>query len=150
MRPFELIDVATGELVPAVTLVRRSWKGEGYFMGFQEMFIGLAADKELTLEPSKVFLYLLGKLDFDNYIYVPQTQIAHDLGMHRSHVSRAISLLASKGILLEGPKVNRSRTFRLNHTYGWKGKLSNLRALRSKEQRELVKPPTATETPAAS
>ncbi len=70
--------------------------------------------------------------------------------MQRSHVSEAINLLASKGILLEGPKVNRSRTFRLNHTYGWKGKLGNLRALRSKEQRELVKPPAAPETPAAS
>jgi hypothetical protein len=150
MRPLELIDTATGELVPAITLVRRSWKGEGYFMGFQEMFIGLAADKELTLEPSKVFLYLLGKLDFDNYIYVPQIEIARALNMKPSAVSRAISLLASKGILLEGPKVNRSRTFRLNHTYGWKGKLGNLRALRSKEQRELVKPPAATETPAAS
>jgi hypothetical protein len=150
MRPLELIDVATGELVPAITLVRRSWKGEGYFMGFQEMFIGLAADKELTLEPSKVFLYLLGKLDFDNYIYVPQVEIAKALNMKPSAVSRAISLLASKSILLEGPKVNRSRTFRLNHTYGWKGKLGNLRALRSKEQRELVKPPAATETPAAS
>jgi predicted transcriptional regulator len=139
MRPFELIDVTTGELVPAITLVRRSWKGERYFMGFQEMFIGLASDKELTLEPKNVFLYLLGKLDFDNYIFVSQTQIANDLGMQRSHVSRAISLLASKGILLEGPKVNRSRTFRLNHSYGWKGKLSNLRALRTKENRKLEK-----------
>jgi hypothetical protein len=150
MRPLELIDAATGELMPAITLVRRSWKGEGYFMGFQEMFIGLAADKDLTLEPKNVFLYLLGKLDFENYIFVPQTQIAKELGMQRSHVSEAINLLASKGILLEGPKVNRSRTFRLNHTYGWKGKLGNLRALRSKEQRELVKPPAAPETPAAS
>lgn len=138
MRPLELIDIATGELVPAITLVRRSWKGEGYFMGFQEMFIGLAADRELTLEPSKVFLYLLGKLDFDNYIYVPQVEIAKALNMKPSAVSRAIGLLASKGILLEGPKVNRSRTFRLNHTYGWKGRLSNLKVLRRKEQRELA------------
>jgi hypothetical protein len=149
MRPYELIDAATGELVPAVILVRKSWKGERFFVGFQEAFAYIAKEK-IGSEAKDVFLFLLSRLDFENYIFVPQVEIAKELEMQRANVSRAISVLVERGILLEGPKVNRSRTFRLNHTYGWKGKLGNLRALRSKEQRELVKPPAATETPAAS
>ncbi len=138
MRPFELIDVATGELVPAISLVRRSWKGERFFVGFQEAFAHIAKEK-IGSEAKDVFLFLLSRLDFENYIFVPQVEIAKELDMQRPNVSRAVSVLVERGILLEGPKVNRSRTFRLNHTYGWKGKLSNLKVLRGQEQRRTQK-----------
>jgi DNA-binding transcriptional ArsR family regulator len=140
MRPFELINVETGELVPAISLVRRSWKGERFFVGFQEAFAHIAKEK-IGSEAKDVFLFLLSRLDFENYIFVPQVEIAKELDMQKPNVSRAISVLVERGILLEGPKVNRSRTFRLNHTYGWKGKLGNLRALRTKEYREMANLP---------
>ncbi len=149
MKPYELIDATTGELVPAVILVRKSWKGERFFVGFQEAFAYIAKEK-IGSEAKDVFLFLLSRLDFENYIFVPQVEIAKELDMQRANVSRAISVLVERGILLEGPKVSRSRTFRLNHTYGWKGKLSNLKVLRNKEQRDMTKLPTATETPTAS
>jgi predicted transcriptional regulator len=149
MKPYELIDAATGELTPAVILVRKSWKGERFFVGFQEAFAYIAKEK-IGSEAKDVFLFLLSRLDFENYIFVPQVEVAKELDMQRANVSRAISVLVERGILLEGPKVSRSRTFRLNHTYGWKGKLSNLKVLRNKEQREMTKLPTATETPTAS
>lgn len=149
MRPFELIDAATGELVPAIALVRRSWKGERFFVAFQEAFAQIAREK-IGSEAKDVFLFLLSRLDFENYIFVPQVEIAKELDMKTPNVSRAIKVLVDRGVLLEGPKVNRSRTFRLNHAYGWKGKLSNLKVLRNKEQRELVKPPSSAETPVAN
>ena len=130
---FELLDTATGELVPAVTWIRRSWKGEEYFMGFQQAFILLAQDKELSLEAKNVLLYMFGRLDFENFILVPQAEIGEKLSMHQPNVSKAISLLVEKGILIEGPKVNRSHSYRLNHQYGWKGTLKNLNKLRAVE-----------------
>jgi hypothetical protein len=41
--------------------------------------------------------------------------------MKKPNVSRAISLLVSKGILIRGPKVGHSYAFQLNPTYGYKG-----------------------------
>jgi len=32
----------------------------------------LAADKDMTMEPYRVLLYLMSRLDFDNFIYVTQ------------------------------------------------------------------------------
>ncbi|EAV6897715.1 hypothetical protein FA598_25430, partial [Salmonella enterica] len=43
----------------------------------------------------------------------------------KSAVSRAIRHLLEFGIILEGPKIGRSKTYRLNPQFGWKGTVSN-------------------------
>jgi len=130
-----LVDLSTGEVLPAITWVRKKWKGESFIMVFQEAFKALAKDKEITYEARRVLDLLFSKLDFENYILVPQTEIAQELGMQKPNVSRAIKILIQKGIILEGPKVDRSRGYRLNHSWGWKGTLKNLRVLRAVETR---------------
>lgn len=87
----------------------------------QEAFAYMAMDKDLTLEPKNVLMYLFGKLDFENFIQIPQVEIANDLGMNKQHVNRAIKLLEKKEILIRGPKVGRSSCWRLNPKYGYKG-----------------------------
>lgn len=74
----------------------------------------MAFDKETHQQPTRVFFYLLIRLDFEGYICVPQMEIAQALGMKKQNVSRTISLLESKGILLRGPKVGQSHSWRLN------------------------------------
>lgn len=133
MKKHELIDTETGEFVPAVTYIRHKWKGESFIMMFQLAFEALATDREITLDSRRVLDYLFSKLDFENYMLIPQVEIASKLGMQRQHVSRAMKLLVRKGIILEGPKVDRSRGYRLNHNFGWKGTLKNLRLLRNSE-----------------
>ena len=82
----------------------------------------MAFDKEISRqEPTRVFWYLVKRLDFENYIRVPQVEIAEALEMQKSHVSRAIKLLESKGVLLRGPKVGQSYSWRLNPNCGFKG-----------------------------
>jgi hypothetical protein len=82
----------------------------------------MAFDKELSRqEPTRVFWYLVKRLDFENYIRVPQMEIAQALEMKKSSISRAISLLESKGVLLRGPKVGQSYSWRLNPNCGFKG-----------------------------
>lgn len=102
-------------------------------MAFQDTFEELARDPELTLEPKNVLLYLFSKLDFENFIQLSQMDIAEGLGMHKQHVSRAMKLLTGKQIILEGPKVGRSKCYRLNPYYGWKGKVKNLEEERRKQ-----------------
>lgn len=87
----------------------------------QDPLLMLAKDKELRGRPMAVLTYLLAVLDFENFVQVPQSEIAAELDIGRSHVSEAISLIESKGILLRGPKVGRSSSWRLNPHYGFKG-----------------------------
>ncbi len=102
---------------------------------FQDAFIEMSIDRELTGEVGRVLYYFFGKLDFENYIHLAQTEIADALGMQKTHVSRAVKILCDKGIILKGPKVGRSITYRLNSDYGWKGKVKNYEA----EQRQRFK-----------
>lgn len=94
-------------------------------MAFQDAFLELAKDREITGEVQRVLLYFFGRLDFDNYIHLAQTEIADALGMKKANVSRAVRILCDKQIILKGPKTGRTITYRLNANYGWKGKVRN-------------------------
>lgn len=104
-------------------------------MAFQDAFEELAKDREITSEPRRVLDYLFSKLDFENFIQQSQQDIAQALGMHKSQVSEAMKLLVRKQIVLEGPKVGRSKCYRLNPNYGWKGKVKTLQEARREQLR---------------
>lgn len=70
---------------------------------------------------AQVFLYLCSRLDFENFIQVPQAEIVEVLKMDKANVSKAVKMLVEKGILIRGPKVGHSYAFRLNPNYGYKG-----------------------------
>ena len=105
--------------------------------GVQDSFEEIAKDEDLTGETFRVLFYLYSKLDFENFIQQTQKEIADGLKMQKTHVSRAMKVLTSKQIVLEGPKVGRSRCYRLNPNYGWKGKVKTLQELR-KEQFKVI------------
>ncbi len=132
---FRTIDMETGEIVQGVPvyIATKVKLREGWFMGFQDAFIALAKDREITMDSRRVLDYLMGNLGFENYIAIPQRQIAEALNMQKANVSRAIKLLVNKQILIEGPKLGRTHTYRLSNTYGWKGSVKNLNKTRSGE-----------------
>ena len=124
----EQIDRDTGEVMQGcmVYIPYRPKITERWFMAFQDAFEEIAKDPELTLEPKNILFYLYSKLDFENFIQQSQADIAKGLGIKKQQVSRSMKILISKQIILEGPKVGRSRCYRLNPNYGWKGKVKNL------------------------
>lgn len=125
-----VLDLKTGEFAPAITWVRQKWKGESFFMGFQAAFAELAR-KRLGSEAKDVFLLILGRVDYDNRITMPQVEMARLLGMKRQNVSRAVAaLIKAEVLVVEEPQLRRNRRLRLNDRYGWKGKLKNLRTQR--------------------
>ena len=134
----EQIDLDTGEVLEGcmVYIPYRPKITERWFMAFQDTFIEIAKDQDMTGETMKVLMYLFGRLHFENFIQQSQADIADGLGMHKQHVSRAMRLLTSKQIVLEGPKDSRSKCYRLNPHYGWKGKVRHLDAYRQEEQRQ--------------
>ena len=124
-----MVDLDTGEVfeegVPVWVKAKVKWH-EDFFMGFQQAFASIARDKDMNHDMTRVWLELLGRISFENWVTVPQIEIASSLTMQKSHVSRAIKRLIEKGILLRGPKIGRTSAYKLNSHCAWKGKTSNL------------------------
>ena len=81
----------------------------------------IALDERIQGQDLRVFLVLLSKLDYENWLRVCQADLAAALGMTKGNTSRSIKRLIDAEILLEGPKVGTSKTYRLNPAYGWRG-----------------------------
>lgn len=135
-------DKDTGEILEGVIVycgVKQNPYSTGWVMNSQEAMKLLAIDRDLKGETYRVLLLLLSLLDFENWIQVTQKEISETLGMKKSQVSRSISLLEKKDIVLKGPKVGRSYAFRLNPYFGWKGQVKNLDEYRKKEEDQYFK-----------
>lgn len=70
-------------------------------------------------------MLILSKLDYENLLVLNQSELADSLNMTRHNFSRSMKKLTEEGIILKGPRIGVSRSFRLNPTYGWKGTASN-------------------------
>lgn len=101
-------------------------------MGFQEAFKALARDNDLTPQAQRVFIYLLGVLDFDNFIHIKQKEIGEALNISPGNLSRAMAILKRKEIIIIAPYKG-IRCYKLNHFYGWKGSVTSLK----KQERKL-------------
>ena len=123
------IDLDTGEVfeqgVPVWVGAKVKWK-EDWFMGFQQAFLDVSEDKDMNFDMTRVWLNLLGRISFENWVTVPQKEMAISLQMKPSNVSRAITKLINKGLILKGPKIGRTSAYKLNSKYAWKGKVTNL------------------------
>lgn len=132
------INTETGEIIGRmVWMPYRPRLTERWFMAFQDAFEEIAKDPDMTGENLRVLMYLYSKLDFENYIQQSQNDIAKALGMRKENVSRAMRTLSGKQIVMEGPRVGRSKCFRLNPNYGWKGKVRTLQEAR-KEKLQVI------------
>lgn len=126
-----VVPVLVGQRVP-------SPYGVSWMQVNQDFLREFSARRDVTGEVLRVFLYLNARLDFENIIQVPQVEIANELGLQRQNVNRAVSRLEELGIILRGPKVGRSSSWRLNPNAGWKGKVTHLRQAQ-RHHLELVK-----------
>ena len=101
----------------------RSQFGDSWFQMAQETLRMINAHRnELGLEGIVVFNALMTRLDFENFIEVSQRDIANELEMQPSNVSRAMKRLSALGFIRRGPKVGRSHTLQLHPSLAWKGK----------------------------
>jgi hypothetical protein len=113
-------------------------KLKGWFMVFQDAFTELAKDRELWGQPTAVLHFLMGKLDFENHILVQQVEIASALNLPKTRVSEAMKKLVDKGVILKGPKIGRTASYKLNINYGWKGKVVNFKKEQGKRAFEVI------------
>ena len=132
------VDKYTGEEYgfPVIVGRKRNPYGKGWLMNSQEALEILAKDKEITGETYRVLFLVCARLDFENWVQVPVTEIAQELELKQPNVSRAIKVLEEKEIILRGPKLGRSYVFMLNPEFGWKGKVKNLDDYRREKEDE--------------
>ena len=133
-------DKNTGEVLNGVPIfcgVKRNPYSTGWVMNSQEALEIIAKDKEITGRIHRILWFLVSRLDFENWIQISQKEICEELCMRKGDVSSGIKLLESKEILIRGPKVGRSYSFRINPYFGWKGNVKNLDEYRNKEKNQL-------------
>lgn len=136
-RKIASIDRETGEVLDGVVVycsVKRNPYTKGWVMNSQEALEILASDEDLTKDALRVLIFLMSRLDFENWIHVTQKEIADQLNIKKQNVSSAMILLVDKEILLKGPKMGRSYAYRLNPDFGWKGRVTNLDEYRQKRK----------------
>ena len=141
-RKIASFDQDTGEILKGVIVycgVKQNPYSTGWMMNSQDALELLASDRDLTKESLRVLMFLMARLDFENWIYITQKEMAEILGVKKQNISKAISLLEEKNIILRGPKLGRSNAFRLNPYFGWKGKVKNLEDYRKKEEDQYFK-----------
>ena len=126
LRKVGSVDLDTGEVLDGAVLgimfpKRRNGFSAWFAMNQEQDFLQILQDPSLQGRDYKVLFALLAFLQVDNWIYVSKADVGRKLGMDRSQVGRSVRKLKEIGILLEGPKVGRSVTYRLSPTFGWKG-----------------------------
>ncbi len=119
-------DLETGEEARGLTVyvpIRQKLRNDFAMLTGQGL-IKLATDPDLKQEDWKVLATYLGSIEFENLIQISQKEVAEILGMKKENVSRATRKLLNKNILLEDSKTGRSKVYRLNTFYGWKGRIT--------------------------
>lgn len=128
----EIEDIDSGDRIFAVFPVKKNFINLEYFCMFQNASELLATDEHLTGNDYRVLFLLFSFLDMKNYISINHTHLSEKLNMQKSHVSRSISTLIDRGIIIKGPRVGKGFTYILNSKYGYKGHLKDIKDVRKK------------------
>lgn len=131
----EMVDRDTGEVFHVPIFTKSTYKGGHFFMAMQEGFVHLAK-LGLRGKEMQVLMLVMGKLDFENWIRISQSDIAKELELDRSVISRSIKKLVEEGILHKGPKVGTSFTYRLDPGFGVKGRAKNQKRIKEEIAKE--------------
>lgn len=89
-------------------------------MVFQEIL--KRSSKELGYEEIRVFNFMVGLCEFENWIHISQSDLSSELSIKPSNISRSIKGLKEKGYI-EVIKKSNNNYYRLKPNVGWKGKM---------------------------
>ena len=104
-------------------------------MGMQERLIQLAMDTDLQGETWRVLAYLLGRMDWENWLRLSQKDVGEALGMKRQNVQRALRVLLEKEVIEKsGTTVGSANLYRMSKQVAWRGKARNWHTARKGQQ----------------
>jgi predicted transcriptional regulator len=120
------VNCTTGEVMEGVNLfipTRQKLKEDFMLLDLKAME-KLAMDKDIKGEDWRVLAVLMGRLEYENWLYITQKGLAEILGMKQPTVARVIKKLIDKGIILKGKRLENVNGYRLNAYYGWRGRIN--------------------------
>lgn len=127
-KTFDQVDRETGEVMGGFVAYVAPKRVNGFgqeWIAMSQRAMMLLAKSDLSAGDIKVFFSMVSILDFENLLVVNQADMGRELGIHRHHVNRSIKRLIDMEVLLEGPRIGVSRSYRLNPQFGWKGSAKN-------------------------
>lgn len=121
------IDMSTGEVLEGLVawVAPKRKNGFGRWIAMSQDAAMMFAQSDLGADDFRVLMSLLAKLDFENLLLLNQAELGRELKMQRQNVQRSVKRLIGMGVLLEGPRIGVSRSYRLNPHFGWKGSARN-------------------------
>ena len=120
-REYTAIIGEDNEVKAYLTKPKKNRLGANWVAVFQTALEWLATEN-LQNQEYRVLMYLMSKLDFENYLRITQSSIAEELKMKQPAVSRAIRGLLQHDIIITGPHVGTAKTYRLNPRMAHKGR----------------------------
>ena len=112
-------DEETGQIKGCFPLQSKNL-GTGWIAVYQDMISNIA-DWNLPNEQYRVFLKLLSKMNFENYLIISQKELSQELDMKQPSIARAIKALCERNVIIEGPRAGLNKTYRLNPFIAHKG-----------------------------
>jgi hypothetical protein len=75
----------------------------------------------------RVLLYIVGSIDYENWVNQAQSVIADELGMQPTEVSKHVKQLVERGLIVKSDRSYRACYMRLAQDVAWKGTIANLK-----------------------
>jgi len=122
-----------------VSLVRRKVRVENFVMLFQEAVTQML-DGNISKNGLRIFVYMLGKLEYSNHIGVDQETIAKDNGLSLVYIKKTIKELKDAKILIGYQDVQdkRRNVYIINPVIAWRGKVKHRKTFINKNQLKLT------------
>ena len=123
------LDLDTGDIKDGVFVYcpkkqHSSFSGDG-FVVMSQVRASMLANSDLSKTTFRVLMKLISILDMDNLIAINQSELAAEMGLYKQHFGNSIKELLAESIIIEGAKLGKSKSYRLNAYYGWKGSTEN-------------------------
>lgn len=108
-----------------VVYVPKIDKRDEPFVQFEQNDLKVLVTKVTTFGEWQLLIYLLGVMDFENWISVSQAQMAAELKMKAPNFAKVLRRLLEKGIVHRVTNETRTRQLRVDPSVAWKGGLNN-------------------------
>lgn len=122
-----------------VSLARRKIRVENFVMLFQEAVTQML-DGNISKNGLRIFVYMLGKLEYSNHIGVDQETIAKDNGLSLVYIKKTIKELKDASILIgyQDNQDKRRNVYVINPIIAWRGKIKHRKKFINENQLKLI------------
>lgn len=123
------INVPEGCMAKTVVTPIKMLTDKPHVRAFTEGLGRLAVDKQLNLTDTRVLLFLISVMEYENLLNITQKELSEGLGIVQPEVSKSIKKLIEGGYLKIVDKNGRQNVYQLNPHIAFKSRAKNYNLL---------------------